>query len=81
MNLQRRTLLKSLGSAAGAVASFDGSALSDSDDSVASYDWEFGDDTAVTGETVSHSYDASGHYTATLTVTDPGRFFQSTDSC
>ncbi|NNL48400.1 MAG: PKD domain-containing protein, partial [Acidimicrobiia bacterium] len=34
------------------------------------YGWDFGDDTTATGQSVVHSYDAEGVYTATLTVTD-----------
>ncbi len=49
---------------------FDGSGSDDSDGSIGSYDWDFGDGTADTGETVSHTYDAEGTYTVTLTVTD-----------
>ncbi|WP_135854385.1 extracellular catalytic domain type 1 short-chain-length polyhydroxyalkanoate depolymerase [Halorussus salinus] len=56
--------------AVGATVSFDGSNSSDSDGSIASYEWEFGDGATATGATASHSYDSSGDYTATLTVTD-----------
>jgi subtilisin len=49
---------------------FDGSGSTD-DSSVASYSWDFGDTTAnATGSTVSHTYEAGGTYTVTLTVTD-----------
>jgi PKD repeat protein len=51
---------------------FDGSGSSDSDGSIASYDWDFGDGSTGTGQTVSHTYDAGGTYTVTLTVTDDG---------
>ncbi|MFM7063930.1 MAG: PKD domain-containing protein [Actinomycetes bacterium] len=51
-------------------ASFDASASSDADGTVASYDWTFGDGSAGTGVTTSHTYDAIGTYTVTLFVTD-----------
>ncbi len=35
-----------------------------------SYSWDFGDGTTGTGETVSHTYNAAGTYTAILTVED-----------
>ncbi|MFO7764292.1 MAG: S8 family serine peptidase, partial [Wenzhouxiangellaceae bacterium] len=49
---------------------FDGSASSDSDGTIASYAWDFGDGTTATGATASHTYDGDGSYTVTLTVTD-----------
>lgn len=54
------------------VIEFDAGASSDSDGSVARYDWDFGD-----GETEedgvanpTHTYEADGYYDVTLTVTD-----------
>ncbi len=55
------------------TVSFDGSTSSDSDGTIASYTWNFGDASpVVTGPsaTVSHTYSVSGTYTATLTVVD-----------
>mgnify|MGYP006287533825 CR=1 FL=1 len=49
---------------------FDGSGSTDSDGSIASYDWDFGDGTTGTGQTVSHTYGSEGTFTVTLTVTD-----------
>ena len=51
---------------------FDGSGSSDSDGSVTSYDWDFGDENVGSGVTASHSYETVGTYTVTLTVTDNG---------
>ena len=52
------------------TAAFDGSASSDADGSVASYDWTFGDGTSATGATTTHTFTAIGTYTVTLFVTD-----------
>ena len=53
------------------TVAFDASASSDSDGSITSYSWNFGDNTAPgSGVTVNHLYQAAGTFTATLTVTD-----------
>ncbi|HSB15924.1 MAG TPA: glycoside hydrolase family 44 protein [Bryobacteraceae bacterium] len=52
------------------AVSFDGDGSSDSDGTIASYAWNFGDGATGSGVTVSHTYNAAGTYTATLTVTD-----------
>ena len=52
------------------VCSFNASASADSDGTIASYAWNFGDGTTGTGVNPSHAYAAAGGYTATLTVTD-----------
>ena len=57
-------------SVSGLSASVDGSASSDPDGSVASYDWDFGDGSQASGVTASHTYATSGSYVITLTVTD-----------
>ena len=52
------------------ACSFDGSDSSDSDGSISSYSWTFGDNTSGSGETTSHTYGSGGDYTVMLTVTD-----------
>ncbi|NHN48376.1 PKD domain-containing protein [Halostella sp. JP-L12] len=54
----------------GDTCQFDASNASDPDGNVQSYDWEFGDGTTATGETVNHTYSSGGDYTVNLTVTD-----------
>ncbi len=54
----------------GQEVTFDASGSSDTDGSVSSYSWSFGDGDSATGQTVSHSYSSPGDYTSTVTVTD-----------
>ncbi|MCW4016794.1 MAG: PKD domain-containing protein [Candidatus Bathyarchaeota archaeon] len=49
---------------------FDGTGSYDSDGSIVSYAWDFGDGNTATGATVEHTYEDNGVYTVTLTVTD-----------
>jgi PKD repeat protein len=56
--------------AAGQALSFNGSASSDPDGTIASFQWSFGDGGSATGATPTYAYPASGTYTVTLTVTD-----------
>jgi PKD repeat protein len=49
---------------------FDASLSTDSDGSIASYAWNFGDGSTGSGALVKHSYSIDGSYTVTLTVTD-----------
>jgi subtilisin family serine protease len=52
------------------TASFDASASSDSDGTIVSYAWNFGDGTTGSGKTTAKTYTAGGTFTVTLTVTD-----------
>ncbi|WP_276606842.1 PKD domain-containing protein [Nakamurella flava] len=54
----------------GLAASFDGGSSSDADGSVSAWAWDFGDNSAETGRTASHTYGAAGTYQVSLTVTD-----------
>ena len=48
----------------------DASSSSDSDGSIASYAWTFGDGVTASGVTANHTYASGGSYDVTLTVTD-----------
>jgi len=55
----------------GLTASFDGSGSGDTDGTVVSYSWDFGDSSALgTGVSPNHTYATGGTYTVILTVTD-----------
>ncbi|WP_330632874.1 glycosyl hydrolase family 18 protein [Halocatena halophila] len=56
----------------GESVTLDASDSADTDGSIQSYDWSLGDGTSATGQTVSHTYDGTGEYTVSLTVTDDG---------
>jgi PKD repeat protein len=49
---------------------FNGTGSADSDGSITSYAWDFGDGSTGTGATPQHTYAAAGTYTVKLTVTD-----------
>ncbi len=54
----------------GLGVSVDASGSSDTDGTIASYGWDFGDGATGTGATATHTYAAAGTYTVALTVTD-----------
>jgi PKD repeat protein len=57
----------------GLTCTFNGTASSDADGTIAGYVWRFGDGTdGAALATVSHTYAAGGTYSVTLTVTDNG---------
>ena len=49
---------------------FSASGSTDSDGTIVSYDWDFGDGQSGSGEVISHTYQSAGNFTAILTVTD-----------
>jgi PKD repeat protein len=54
------------------TCTFDGTGSSDTDGTIASYAWTFGDTQNDTGSGPSHTYAGDGTYSVTLTVTDDG---------
>lgn len=54
------------------IISFDASASTDSDGTVESYDWDFGDGATSTGNIVEHNYSTINNFTINLTITDDG---------
>jgi PKD repeat protein len=52
------------------ACSFDGTGSSDSDGTISSYAWTFGDNQTGSGSKPSNTYSNGGTYTVTLTVTD-----------
>jgi PKD repeat protein len=58
------------GAPVGETLTFDGSASTDRDGTVALHEWDFGDGQTATGAIVSHSYTNSGTYVVRLTAVD-----------
>ncbi|MDQ2781983.1 MAG: PKD domain-containing protein [Actinomycetota bacterium] len=58
------------GSCTGRACTFSSAGSSDSDGTIASYSWDFGDHTTATGPSPTHTYAADGTFAVTLTVTD-----------
>ena len=56
----------------GLGCSFDARASTDSDGTIVSYSWDYGDGISGNGSTANHSYAADGRYLVMLTVTDDG---------
>ena len=52
------------------TVTFDGSASTDVDGTIASYLWNFGDGGSATGKATTHTYATASNFTATLQVTD-----------
>lgn len=52
------------------TVSFDGSCSTDSDGTIASYVWSFGDGSAGSGKSVSHTFTTAAEFIVTLQVTD-----------
>jgi subtilisin family serine protease len=55
---------------AGQAVQFDGGLSTDSDGTITSYSWSFGDGTTGSGAAPTHAYASAGTYAVTLTVTD-----------
>jgi len=56
----------------GLSVDFNASASSDTDGSIVTYGWDFGDGNTGSGVMASHTYAVAGSYTVQLTVTDNG---------
>jgi PKD repeat protein len=54
----------------GLSCDFDASTSFDSDGTIVSYQWDFGDQNTGSGVVLSHTYSIAGNYQVTLTVTD-----------
>lgn len=56
----------------GSPVQLNGSSSQDLEGAIATYQWNFGDNTSGSGPSPSHIYNTAGTYTVTLTVTDSG---------
>ena len=65
---------------AGIELTFDGSGSYDTDGTIVSWEWDFGDTTSDSGEIVTKTYNTDDVYTVTLTVTD-NNGATDTDTC
>jgi PKD domain/Malectin domain len=54
----------------GGGCAFDASGSADTDGTVASYDWDFGDGSTAAGESPTHTFTSAGTFAVQLTVTD-----------
>ena len=63
----------------GETVTFDGSGSYDTDGTIHSYEWDFGDGSTGTGVTTTHPYSTVGTYKVILTVTDNGGLSSSDD--
>ncbi len=54
----------------GRPVTFDGRRSREGDSDIDKYEWDFGDGSRTKGDKVSHTYNSSGTYRVTLTVTD-----------
>lgn len=59
------------------IVQFDATGSRDPDGRIDSFEWDFGDGSSATGESVTHSYDTDGLFTVGLTVTDNDTFSES----
>lgn len=60
------------------TVTFDAVSSTDTDGSITSYAWDFGDGVTTSGVSATHTYNTAGTYTVTLTVTDDDR---ATSTC
>jgi hypothetical protein len=56
--------------AAGQPVEFDGSASTSPNGPITSWDWNFGDSSTATGQSLNHTFATAGSYTVTMSVTD-----------
>jgi len=61
------------------TCTFSGTSSSDTDGTITSYQWSFGDGNSASGDQSQHNYDSSGSYTVSLTVTDNGGLSDTAD--